>query len=66
MSVCNKDCYTKGRGCVISPDNRCYIMFHDENNNLHSNNFTRNFKAASDKILKDYEQSKTKKAKRCL
>ena len=27
MKLCNKDCYTKGRGCVVSKDGRCSLMF---------------------------------------
>lgn len=27
MSACHKDCYTKGRGCVISGDGTCPYVF---------------------------------------
>lgn len=26
---CNPECYTKGRGCVISKDNRCALLFEE-------------------------------------
>lgn len=45
---CNPECYTKGRGCVISKQGRCALLFDEEPKAM-----VGNFKEAFDALVRD-------------
>ena len=53
---CASECYTKGRGCVVSIDGRCAVQFP-----VQEIQYVKSFKAAHEKILKDFNERARKK-----
>lgn len=49
---CDKNCFMKGKACVVSNDGKCAILF---KNGALDKNYLRNFRFVFEQELKKYE-----------